>query len=100
MEVLWQFVGILVLLVPLVIALVKAVTDDVTVPRWGKRLLAVVFGVAVSWLAYYVAALYADVTLPWGIVTILGGALGLNAAGIYDFGNIIGSNTTVNTFRE
>jgi len=96
MEALLWFAGVLMALVPLVVALVNAVADDVPdLPRWAKRCLALAFGVALAFVAEYVIAFYGVAAFPWQF-TVLGGlACGLNAAGIYDISKLIGAGTSL-----
>lgn len=92
MESLLMFIGVLLALTPLVIAVVNAVFDDLPGgPRWFKRLLSVFAGIVVSVCVAYLGALYAEWMIPLPVVLIAGACLGLNASGVYDFGKLIGA---------
>jgi hypothetical protein len=92
MEALLMFVGVLLALTPLVIAVVNAALDDMPGgPRWFKRLLSVFAGILVSVCVAYLGSLYAEWMIPLPVVLIAGVCLGLNACGVYDFGKLIGT---------
>lgn len=94
MQFVWWFLGVLMATVPLVVALVNAVSDDVPkMPRWGKRLLALGFGVGLAFIAEYVLSLYGLASFPWQITALGGCAVGLNAAGVYDISKLVGGSS-------
>lgn len=90
MQDLLTFAGVLLALVPLVMALVNAITEDFAASRWVKRLTALGVAQAIAWAVWYVALLYGLVTVPAGIVALGGVLLGIQAMGIYDFGKMLG----------
>lgn len=89
-----EFIGVLLILSPAVMAIVNAMFDDLPKgrrPRWGVRLASIVVGALVSLAVAYLGAMYASWLIPLPVVVIAGVCLGLEASGIYDFGKLWGA---------
>lgn len=95
MKALFAFLAIVIAFTPLIVALVKAIADGVREsrgsgpPKWLKRVVAIVMGLGVAYVASYVLAQYGQPVPPLGVVLVCGAATGLNAAGIYDISKLI-----------
>jgi len=94
-EFVW-FIGVMLAFAPAVLALVNAVADDWSgMPRYAKRLLALVFGVGASFVAQYVVQTYMGMSVAWQVALIGGAACALSAMGVYDVGDLIGGGSVI-----